>query len=96
MVIDNGAYNHHGPAVAGFASMLPAALYRVQAAETQIKLVYTNTQPGSSFRGFANAQITFAMESQLDELPLSEQGQVSACSRKFSPVEASCLKIEFP
>lgn len=68
MVIDNGAYNHHGPAVASFASMLPAALYRVQAAETRIKLVYTNIQPGSSFRGFANAQITFAMESQLDEL----------------------------
>ena len=68
MIVDNGAYNHNGPSVAVYAGMLTAALHRVEAAESRARLVYTNSQAASSFRGFANPQITFAMESQLDEL----------------------------
>lgn len=68
LVIDNGAYNHAGPSVAIFTTMLAASLYRLDACETSAALVYTNKQPGASFRGYGNPQVTFAMESQLDEL----------------------------
>lgn len=67
-VVENGAYNHAGPSVAIFATMLAASLYRVEACEADATLVYTNKQPGASFRGYGNPQVTFAMESQLDEL----------------------------
>ena len=68
ITVDNGAYNHSGPSVTVFATMLPGSLYRVEASEAQARLVYTNTQPGASFRGYGNAQMNWAMESQLDEL----------------------------
>ena len=68
LVVDNGAYNHAGPSVAVFATMLAANLYRLQGCRARAELVYTNKQPGASFRGYGNPQMTFAMESQLDEL----------------------------
>ena len=70
VVVDNGAYNHSGPSVAVFATMLPASLYRVEGSEARARLVYTNSQPGASFRGYGNAQMNWAMESQLDELAI--------------------------
>ena len=66
--VDNGAYNHAGPSVAVYATMLAAGPYRMQGCETEASLVYTNKQPGASFRGYGNPQITFAAESQIDEL----------------------------
>lgn len=66
--IDNGAYNHAGPSVAVFATMLAANLYRLQGCKARARLTYTNKQPGASFRGYGNPQMTFAMESQFDEL----------------------------
>lgn len=66
--VDNGAYNHAGPSVAVFATMLAANLYRLQGCKARARLTYTNKQPGASFRGYGNPQMTFAMESQLDEL----------------------------
>ena len=66
--VDNGAYNHAGPSVAIFATMLAAGPYRLQGCETAASLVYTNKQPGASFRGYGNPQMTFATESQIDEL----------------------------
>ena len=66
--VDNGAYNHAGPSLVVFATMLAAAHYRLEGCETRARLVYTNKQPPASFRGYGNPQVTFAMESQLDEL----------------------------
>ena len=68
VTVDNGAYNHAGPSVAVFATMLAAGPYRLGGCETAVSLVYTNKQPGASFRGYGNPQMTFAMESQIDEL----------------------------
>ena len=44
------------------------SLYRFQALKTEGITVYTNTVPTSCFRGFGNAQMTFALESALDML----------------------------
>lgn len=44
------------------------SLYRFQALETEGLTVYTNTVPTSCFRGFGNAQMTFALESGMDML----------------------------
>ena len=68
VTVDNGAYNHAGPSVAIYATMLAAGPYRLGGCETAVSLVYTNKQPGASFRGYGNPQMTFATESQLDEL----------------------------
>ena len=68
VTVDNGAYNHAGPSVAIYATMLAAGPYRLEGCETAVSLVYTNKQPGASFRGYGNPQMTFAMESQIDEL----------------------------
>jgi CO/xanthine dehydrogenase Mo-binding subunit/CO/xanthine dehydrogenase FAD-binding subunit len=68
VTVDNGAYNHAGPSVSIFATMLAAGPYRLEGCETAVSLVYTNKQPGASFRGYGNPQITFATESQIDEL----------------------------
>ena len=68
LLVDNGAYNHAGPSVAVFATMLAAGPYRLQGVETEVSLVYTHKQPGASFRGYGNPQTTFATESQIDEL----------------------------
>ena len=68
VTVDNGAYNHAGPSVAIYATMLAAGPYRLDGCETAVSLVYTNKQPGASFRGYGNPQMTFAMESQIDEL----------------------------
>ena len=68
LIVDNGAYNHAGPSVAIFATMLAAGPYRLGGCETAASLVYTNKQPGASFRGYGNPQMTFATESQIDEL----------------------------
>ncbi|MEQ8718551.1 MAG: molybdopterin-dependent oxidoreductase [Acidimicrobiales bacterium] len=66
--VDNGSFNHNGPSVAGYGCIVAGSLYDIVGAEAGTRLVHTNTQPGGSFRGYGNAQVTFAMESQLDEL----------------------------
>ena len=68
VTVDNGAYNHAGPSVAVYATMLAAGPYRLGGCSTAVSLVYTNKQPGASFRGYGNPQMTFATESQIDEL----------------------------
>jgi CO/xanthine dehydrogenase Mo-binding subunit len=44
------------------------SLYRFRALKTEGFTVYTNTVPTSCFRGFGNAQMTFALESGMDML----------------------------
>jgi putative selenate reductase molybdopterin-binding subunit len=65
---DNGAYQDKGPATLNFSSMMFAAHYDIPNIRYDARLVYTNKQMGTAFRGFGNTQITFACEAQLDSL----------------------------
>jgi CO/xanthine dehydrogenase Mo-binding subunit/CO/xanthine dehydrogenase FAD-binding subunit len=66
--VDNGAYNHSGASVVGAAVAMMSSLYRTPAVRTRARLVDTNKVPGGQFRGYGGPQVTFAIESQMDEL----------------------------
>ena len=67
ILVDKGAYMCQGAAVAFFAICYPSAsLYRPKAVKFDARLVYTNKQPPSAYRGFGNPQASFAIESQMD------------------------------
>jgi 4-hydroxybenzoyl-CoA reductase alpha subunit len=66
LIMDNGAYNHQGPAVMGYASQAASSLYSVPCVKVESELIYTNKQYGGPFRGYGNPQVTFAIESQMD------------------------------
>jgi CO/xanthine dehydrogenase Mo-binding subunit len=68
LVGDAGAYHDKGPATINFSSMMFGTLYNVPNIRFRGELVYTNKQMGTAFRGFGNPQVSFATESQLDEL----------------------------
>jgi xanthine dehydrogenase molybdenum-binding subunit len=68
VLADAGAYQDKGPATINFSSMMFGTLYDVPNIRFQGQTVYTNKQMGTAFRGFGNPQVTFATESQLDEL----------------------------
>lgn len=68
LVVDNGAYNHTGPSVMGAGISVLASMYRTSGVRVDAKLVDTNKVPGGQFRGYGIPQVTFAIESQLDEL----------------------------
>lgn len=68
MAFDNGAYNHSGPSVMGYSSLVMGSLYRTDGVHVDGELVYTNKHPGGQFRGYGGPQATFAIESQMDEL----------------------------
>ena len=68
LIGDAGAYHDKGPATINFSSMMFGTLYDVPNIRFYAELVYTNKEMGTAFRGFGNPQVTFATESQLDEL----------------------------
>jgi len=68
ILVDNGAYNHSGPSVMGFGTLVMGSLYRTEGVDIDADLVYTNKHPGGQFRGYGGPQATFAIESQMDEL----------------------------
>ena len=68
MVVENGAYNHSGASVTGAAVGMLSSLYRTRAIHLTSQLVDTNMVPGGQFRGYGGPQVTFAIESQMDEL----------------------------
>ncbi len=68
VIADNGAYHDKGPATLNFSSMMFATHYNIPNVRYDARLVYTNKQMGTAFRGFGNTQITFACETQLDDL----------------------------
>jgi 4-hydroxybenzoyl-CoA reductase alpha subunit len=68
LIGDAGAYHDKGPATVNFSSMMFGTLYDVPNIRFDGQLVYTNKEMGTAFRGFGNPQVTFATESQLDEL----------------------------
>jgi CO/xanthine dehydrogenase Mo-binding subunit len=65
--LNSGAYAENSPLVGRKAANRLAGPYRIPAVDVTCTVVYTNTAPASSFRGFGAPQVTFAAESQLDE-----------------------------
>jgi len=68
LILDGGAYSDDSPGVLAFGLYMARGPYRIANFRATGKLVYTNKLRASGFRGFGNPQVTFAGESQLDEL----------------------------
>jgi putative selenate reductase molybdopterin-binding subunit len=68
VVSDTGAYGNHGPAVMYHGCHESLAVYRCPNKKTDAYAVYTNTVPAGAFRGYGLGQVSFAVESVLDEL----------------------------
>jgi len=62
----NGARTVYAPAIVSTACYRVDSLYRFKHVRAKGYTVYTNTVPTGCFRGFGNAQSTFALESSLD------------------------------
>jgi len=67
ILLDTGGYAENSPLVGRKAANRLGGPYRIPALEVTCDVVYTNTAPASSFRGFGAPQVTLAGESQLDE-----------------------------
>ncbi|MBW1944480.1 MAG: xanthine dehydrogenase family protein, partial [Deltaproteobacteria bacterium] len=65
-IIDNGAYNSHGPSVMGYHNVMFSSLYRVDNIFYEGSLVYTNKNYGGACRGYGDPQATFAQETMMD------------------------------
>jgi len=65
-IIDNGAYNSHGPSVMGYHNVMFSSLYRVENISYEGSLVYTNKNYGGACRGYGDPQATFAQETIMD------------------------------
>ncbi len=65
---DTGAYASVGTKVLERAAGHASGAYHVPAVEIEAKTVYTNNIPCGAMRGFGVNQVTFAMESLMDEL----------------------------
>jgi putative selenate reductase molybdopterin-binding subunit len=68
VVSDTGAYGNHGPSVMYHGCHESLAVYRCANKRTDAYAVYTNTVPAGAFRGYGLGQVSFAVESVLDEL----------------------------
>jgi CO/xanthine dehydrogenase Mo-binding subunit/aerobic-type carbon monoxide dehydrogenase small subunit (CoxS/CutS family) len=68
VVTDTGAYGNHGPAVMYHGCHESLAVYRCANKRTDAYAVCTNTVPAGAFRGYGLGQVSFAVESVLDEL----------------------------
>jgi CO/xanthine dehydrogenase Mo-binding subunit len=67
ILLDTGGYAENSPLVGRKAANRLGGPYRIPALEVTCSVVYTNTAPASSFRGFGAPQVTLAGESQMDE-----------------------------
>ena len=67
-VLDCGAYGDDSPGVLGYSLLMSRGPYRIPHCRASGKLVYTNRMRFGAFRGFGNPQVTFATESQIDEI----------------------------
>ncbi|MBE0617371.1 MAG: molybdopterin-dependent oxidoreductase, partial [Proteobacteria bacterium] len=68
MVLDNGAYTSWGATTPTVMMMPSTSLYRVPNVRFQATCVYTNNTYAQAMRGYGTPQVTFAIESNLDEL----------------------------
>ncbi|MEU3373404.1 molybdopterin-dependent oxidoreductase [Streptomyces sp. NPDC006660] len=68
VVANTGAYGNHGPAVMFHSVGESFAVYRAPHKKVDAFSVYTNVVPAGAFRGYGLGQVTFALESAMDEL----------------------------
>lgn len=68
LLYDGGAYSDDSPGVLAFGLYMARGPYRIPNYRASGKLIYTNKLRSSGFRGFGNPQVTFAGETQIDEL----------------------------
>ena len=68
MLADAGAYGNHGPGVMFHGCGESVAVYRCANKRVDAKSVYTNNLPSGAFRGYGLGQVSFAVESAMDEL----------------------------
>ncbi|MEU0740187.1 molybdopterin cofactor-binding domain-containing protein [Streptomyces sp. NPDC006134] len=68
VIADTGAYGNHGTAVLQVACGESIALYRCPNITVDGFAVHTHHVPAGAFRGYGAGQVTFAVESALDEL----------------------------
>ncbi|MEN9763444.1 MAG: hypothetical protein RI906_3270 [Pseudomonadota bacterium] len=68
LTMDGGAYTEDSPAVLGFALLMARGPYRITHLRCEGQTVYTNRLRAAGFRGYGNPQVTFAGESQIDEI----------------------------
>ncbi|MBI3097256.1 MAG: molybdopterin-dependent oxidoreductase [Planctomycetes bacterium] len=68
VIVDCGAYVSWGAVTPIVMMHTMGSFYRVPHVKYRARTVYTNTAPTGAFRGFGNPEITFAIESQMDEL----------------------------
>ncbi|MFF7177155.1 molybdopterin cofactor-binding domain-containing protein [Streptomyces sp. NPDC008121] len=68
VVANTGAYGNHGPAVMFHSVGESFAVYRAPHKKVDAYAVYTNVVPAGAFRGYGLGQVTFAVESVMDEL----------------------------
>ncbi|MFJ3093317.1 molybdopterin-dependent oxidoreductase [Streptomyces hydrogenans] len=68
VVANTGAYGNHGPAVVFHSVGESFAVYRAPHKKVDAYSVYTNVVPAGAFRGYGLGQLTFAVESVMDEL----------------------------
>ena len=68
ILLDGGAYCAESAEVLGFALLMARGPYNIPNVRVTGRVVYTNKLRSAGFRGFGNPQVTFAGESQLDEI----------------------------
>lgn len=67
-IVDCGAYGDDSPGVMGFSLWMARGPYRIRNFRSSGRLYYTNKLRFGAFRGFGNPQVSFATETQLDEI----------------------------
>ncbi len=67
VIADTGCYASLGPDILENILTFGAGPYAVDSLFLRGRLVYTNNPPAGAMRGFGVPQVTFAMESQMDE-----------------------------
>ncbi|MBF0441337.1 MAG: xanthine dehydrogenase molybdenum-binding subunit XdhA [Oligoflexales bacterium] len=70
VISNNGAYASHGHSIAMSAGSKFRPLYNFDAVNYQPKTVYTNLPVAGAMRGYGVPQISFALESHLDDISI--------------------------
>ena len=68
LLLDGGAYGDDSPGVLGYALLMQCGPYRIPHVLAHGRVAYTNKLRFGAFRGFGVPQVTFATETQLDEI----------------------------
>jgi CO/xanthine dehydrogenase Mo-binding subunit len=66
--LDGGAFGDDSPGVLGYSLLMSRGPYRILHVRSHGHVVYTNKLRSGAFRGFGNPQVSFAGETQLDEI----------------------------